>query len=429
MSSTTDSASTTMAQTQLNDSQLNCPPPCKAETSERFTAVVGQCTYNLLVTRKQLIGLVALQTILPVGLTAAALWLTSVVGSHQLQNQAKSELSLSEINYNLKLDRAADRLQNSSDSKTIAQTALAYNSGNNISSLRKSVKQIMESYVKTGAIHSAALVGKDGKIIVSVNLNQEKQSFNPRNLAYQVLAKKEPITVNKNITKSENQKQLSTLQPELSERVLVNYAEIPVKSAKNQTVIAALFLGTNLSKIPMVASSEKVNSLGFYAIYAPLNEGKYVLVSGQSVTKNQLLPDLQWMDRSLLISARAADGKPIAQQIKIANQIYTVAAKSLNNLAGKPAVILVRGIPKTSIETWWGNNWLLLALSATVAVHLALAVAVARRIAKPANSDVSTADENWASNSTAEPQQLSRSFVGVSEAIRRKARPYGGYAN
>jgi len=110
----------------------------------------------------------------------------------------------------------------------------------------------------------------------------------------------------------------------------VNYAEIPVKNPKNQTVIAALFLGTNLSQLPMVASSETVNSLGgFYAIYAPLNEGKYVLVSGQNVTKNQLLPDLQWMDRSLLISARATDGKPVAQQIKIGNQTYTVAAKSL----------------------------------------------------------------------------------------------------
>ncbi|MEG4572711.1 PAS domain-containing protein [Microcoleus sp. N3A4] len=399
-----------MDQTQLNDSKPNCLQPTEVATSERFKTAFKPSTYNLSVTRKQLIGLLALQTILPVGLTGAALWLTSAVGSSELQNQAKSELSLSEINYNLKLDRAADRLQNSSDSKTIAQTALAYNSGKTISYLRKSVKQILENQVKTGAIHSAALVGKDGKIIVSVNLNQEGQSFNPRNLTDRVLAKKEPITASKILAKSANQKQLPTLQPELSERVLVNYAEIPVKNPKNQTVIAALFLGTNLSQLPMVSSSETVNSLvGFYAIYAPLNEGKYVLVSGQNVTKNQLLPDLQWMDRSLLSSARAADGKPVAQQIKIGNQTYTVAAKSLNNLAGKPAVILVRGIPKTSIETWWGNNWLL-ALSAAAVFPFALAVAITRRIAKPANSDLSTADGNWAFNSIGEPQQRSRNL-------------------
>ncbi|MEG4914632.1 PAS domain-containing protein [Microcoleus sp. B7-D4] len=407
--STTDLASTPMAQTHLNNLQSDCPQPTTAVSSDRFAAVVMPCTYNLSLTRKQLIGLLVVPIILPLGLAGAALWMILTAGLIQGQNQAKSELVVSEINYNLKLDRAADRLQNSSDSKTIAQTALAYNSGKKLSYLQKSVKQILENQVKTGAIHNAALVGKDGKIIVSVNLNQEGQSFNPRNLAYQVLAKKEQITPSKILAKSENQKQLPTLQTGLSERVLVNYSEIPVKHPKNQTVIAALFLGTNLSQIPMVASSEIVHSLGFYAIYAPLNEGKYVLVSGQSVTKNQRLPDLQWMDRSLLISARAADGKAVAQQIKIGNQAYTVAAKSLNNLAGKPAVILVRGIPTTSIETWWGNNWLL-AMSAAALVPFALGVAVTRRIAKPANSDLSTSDGNWAFNSSAELPQRSRTF-------------------
>ncbi|MEG4026145.1 PAS domain-containing protein [Microcoleus sp. S13C4] len=407
-----------MAHTQLNDSQPNCLQQTKVATSERrLKAAFKPYTYNLSVTKKQLIGLVALQTILPVGLTGAALWLTLEVENNQLANQAKSELSLSEINYNLKLDRAADRLQNSSDSKTIAQTALAYNSGKQTSDLRKSVKQILENQLKIGAIHSAALVGKDGKIIVSVNLNKDRQSFNSRNLDYQVLAKKEPIRASKILAHSENQKQLPNLQPGVSEGTLVNYSEIPVINPKNETVIAALFLGRNLSQIPLVASRERVNSaVGFYALYAPLNEGKYVFVSGQSVTKNQLLPDLLGMDRSLLRSARAADGKPVAQQIKIGNQAYTVAAKSLNNLAGKPAVILVRGIPEISIATLWGNNWLL-AMSAAAVVPFALGVAVTGRIAKPANSDLLTAEGNSQSNSTAEPQHLSPKSERISDSL------------
>ena len=203
MSSTTDSASTTMAQTQLNDSQINCPSPSKkVANSERFKAALDPCTYNLSVTRKQLIGLVTLQTILPVGLTGAALWLTSVVSSNQLQNQAKSELSLSEINYNLKLDRAADRLQNSSDSKTIAQTALAYNSGNNISNLQKSVKQILENAVKTGEIDSATLVEKNRQIVVSINPNQKEKSFKLQKIVDRVFATKEQITATEIIAKS-----------------------------------------------------------------------------------------------------------------------------------------------------------------------------------------------------------------------------------
>ncbi len=367
-----------MAQTQLNNIHSDCPQPTTAVSSDKFAAVVMPCVYNLSLTRKQLIGFLVLPIILPLGFAGAALWMIFTAGMSQLQNQAKSELVVSEINYNLEFDRAAFSLQNSSDRLAIAQTAIAYNSGKKLPYLQNSVKQILENQVKIGGIHSAVLVGKDGKIIVSVNLNQEGQSFNPRNLAYPVLEKKEPITASKILTKSENQKQLPILRSGLSESVIVNYAEIPVKNPKNQTVIGGLFLGENLSKMPMVASSETVNSLGgFYAIYAPLNEGKYVLVSAQNVTKNQLLPDLQWMDRSVLRSAAlAADGQPVARQIKIGNQTYTVAAKSLKNLAEKPAVILVRGIPQTGL----GDSWLLLALSgAVLVVPIGLAIAIARK--------------------------------------------------
>ncbi|MEG4500077.1 PAS domain-containing protein [Microcoleus sp. F10-C6] len=401
-----------MAQTQLNDSKPNCLQPTEVATSERFRTAFKPSAYNLSVTRKQLIGLLALQTILSAGLTGAALWLTSAVGSNELQNQAKSELSLSEINYNLKLDRAADRLQNSSDSKTIAQTALAYNSGKKISDLEKSVKQILENQVKTGEIDSAALVGKNRQIVVSVNPNHSGKSFNLQKIVDRVFAAKNQITATEIIAKSEVQKQLGSLPPGKGDRpVLLRYAAIPVKDPKTQTVIAALVLGKIISQTSAVASTETLylQGGGYQAIYARLADGKFVLASSQAITKNQQLPDLL-ADKSLLKSAFSA-GKPVAGNVQTGSQTYTVAAKSLGNLAGKPAAILVRGIPKTSIETWWGSNWLL-ALSAAAVFPFALGVAVARRIAKPGNSDLSTADRNWTSNSTAEPQQRSRKFVG-----------------
>ncbi|MEG4054059.1 MULTISPECIES: PAS domain-containing protein [unclassified Microcoleus] len=401
-----------MAHTQLNDSQQNCLQQAKVATSERrLKAAFKPCTYNLSVTRKQLIGLLTLQTILPVGLTAAALWLTSAVGSNQLQNQAKSELSLSEINYNLQLDRAADRLQNTSDSKTIAQTALAYNSGKKISYWQKSVNQILENQVKTGEIDSAALVGKNRQIVVSVNSNQKGKSFNLQKIVDRVFAAKEQITASEILGKSEVQEQLGSLPPGKGDRpVLLHYAAIPIKDPKNQTVIAALVLGKIISKTSAVASTEtlKLQGGGYQAIYAPLADGKFVLASSQAVTTNQQLPDLL-AQKSLLKSALAAAGKPVAGNVQTGSQTYAVAAKSLGNLAGKPAAILVRFIPKTSIATGWGNNWLL-AMSAAAVVPFALGVAVTRRIAKPANSDLSTVDGNWASNSSAEPPQRSRKF-------------------
>ncbi|MEG4630425.1 PAS domain-containing protein [Microcoleus sp. AR_TQ3_B6] len=420
MSSTTDSASTTMAHTQLNDSQKNCLQQTKVATSERrWKAAFRPCTYNLSITRKQLIGFLALQTILPVGLTGAAIWLTSVLGSNQLQNQAKSELSVSEINYNLHLDRAADRLQNSAEGKTIAQTALAYNSGDKISDLEKPVKQILENQIKTGLIDSAALVVKNGEIVASVNPNDLGKSFNLQKIVDRVFAAKKPVTASEIIAKSEVQEQLGSRPPsEGKSPVLVRYAAIPIKDLKNQTVIAALVLGKIITQTSVVASSETLNLQGggYQAIYAPLADGKFVLASSQTFTKNQQLPDLV-AEKSLLKSALAGGGKLVAADVQTGSQTHAVAAQSLDNLAGKPAAILVRGIPKTSIETWWGNNWLLLALSGAAVVPFALAVAVTRRIAKPTNSDLSTADGNGASNSTAEPQQRSRKLDIISDNL------------
>nr|WP_228056257.1 PAS domain-containing protein [Microcoleus sp. LEGE 07076] len=395
-----------MAQTQLNDNQLNCLQLTKVATSERFQAALKPYTYNFSVTRKQLIGLLVLQIILPVGLTGAAFWRTSAVGRNQRQNQAKSELSLSETNYSLKLDRAAYRLQNSSDSKTIAQTASNYNSDQNLPNLQKSVKQILETQVKTGEIDSALLVAKNRQIVAGVNLNLKEKSFNLEKILDRVFAEKEQVTATEILAKSEVQKQFLSLPPGMGDRhALVRYAAIPVKDPKTQTVIAVLVLGKIQSQITAVASSETVNLQGggYRAIYTPLADGKFVLASGPTLSKNQELPELL-ADKSVLKRAVAADGKPVVAQVQTGSQTYTVAARSLDNLAGKPAAILVRGIPKTS-DIWWGNNWLLLALSAAT-VPVALAVAVARLTAKPANSDLSTAEGNSSCNSTAELQQL-----------------------
>ncbi len=416
VSSRTDSASTTMNQTQLNDSQLNCPQLTQVATSEQLKVTSKPHNYNFYFSRKQLIGLLALQIILPVGLTGAAFLLTSALSSNQLQNQAKSELSLSEINDNLKLDRAVHHLQNSSDSKIIAQTASIYNSDKNISNLQESVKKILENQVKIGGIDGAVLVEKNRQIVVSVNSNLKLASFNLEKIVDQVFAAKQPITATEIIARSEIQKQLGYLPPAGDRPAVVRYTAIPVKDPKNQTVIAALVLGKIQNQMPAVAIGETVNlrSGGYRAIYTALADGKFVLASAQTLTKNQELPDLL-ADKSVLISALAAEGKPVAAQLKTGSQTYTVAARSLDNLAGKPTAILVRGIPKTS-EIWWENNWLLLALSATVA-PVVLAVAVARRIAKPANSVLLTTDGNWASNSRAQPLLQSGKFDRASDNL------------
>jgi len=370
-----------MAQTQLNNGQSNCPQPNITESSEKFTPVVSPGgNEKLFLTRQQLMGLVVLAILLPVGLAGAALWMIWTAGLSQRQNQAKSELAVSEINYNLKLDRWAWSLPNFFDTESIAQTAIAYNSGKKLPYLQKSVKQILENQVKIGEIDSAFLVGKDGKIIVSTNPQQQGKKFNPQKIVDRVLAKKEPITISEIIGQSAIQKQFPTRQSAgfSATNVLVTYTAIPVNTPQNQTVIATLVFGKNLSKKPMVAPRESVKAMvdGFYGIYAPIKEGKYVLVNAQTVNKNQVLPDLRSMEQLLLKPARMAGGTAVAKEIKIGNQTYTVAAKTLNSSGKNPPVILVRGIAQTGLE----NYGLIVGLcGASLGLPMALAMAIARQ--------------------------------------------------
>ncbi len=370
-----------MAQTQLNNSQSNCPQPNITESSEKFTPVVSLAgTDKLFLTRQQLMGLVVLAIILPLGLAGAALWIMWTAGLSQLQNQAKSELAVSEINYNLKLDRWALSLPNFFDNQSIAQTAIAYNSGKKLPYLQKSVKQILENQVKTGEIDSAVLVGKDGKIIVSTNPKQQGEKFNPQKIVDRVLAKKKPITISEILGKSEINKQFPTKTSAgfSATNALVTYTAIPVNNPQTETVIATLVLGKNLSKKPMVAPRETVKAMveGFDGIYAQLKEGKYALVNAQTVNTNQVLPDLQSLEKLLLKPARMASGTAVAKEIKIGNQTYTVAAKTLNNSGKNPPVILVRGIAQTALE----NYWLIVGLcGASLGLPMTFAMAIARQ--------------------------------------------------
>ncbi|XZO02827.1 MAG: PAS domain-containing sensor histidine kinase [Microcoleus sp.] len=370
-----------MAQTQLNNGQSNCPQPNITASSEKFTPVVSLAgTDKLFLTRQQLMGLVVLAIILPLGLAGAALWMIWTAGLSQLQNQAKSELAVGEINYNLKLDRWALSLPNFFDNQSIAQTAIAYNSGKKLPYLQKYVKQILENKVKTGEIDSAVLVGKDGKIIVSTNPKQQREKFNPQKIVDRVLAKKKPITISEILGKSEINKQFPTRTSAgfSTTNVLVTYTAIPVNNPQTETVIATLVLGKNLSKKPMVAPRETVKAMvdGFDGIYALLKEGKYALVNAQTVNTNQVLPDLHSMEKLLLKPALMAGGKPVAKEIKIGNQTYTVAAKTLNNSGKNPPVILVRGIAQTALE----NYWLIVGLcGASLGVPMTFAMAIARQ--------------------------------------------------
>lgn len=109
---------------------------------------------------------------------------------------------------------------------------------------------------------------------------------------------------------------------------------------------------------------------GYSAIYSPdeigiftrafQNENNFSeLLSNQTeletnfklIKQNQLkIKNSPISDTSILNQIEAAAGQPITYRILVENQTYTIAAKSINNNAGEPIAILVRGIPESLIN-------------------------------------------------------------------------------
>ena len=115
-------------------------------------------------------------------------------GRNQLARQATSELAVSELAYNAKLNEIGARFQAQATNLAIVDVATAAVNGETISeNAFASVQQLLQREVALGDMEYASLVGRDRTIIVSANANRQGQTFNPNNLVGTVLQTPEPI--------------------------------------------------------------------------------------------------------------------------------------------------------------------------------------------------------------------------------------------
>jgi len=147
-----------------------------------------QWFYNLSISHKQLVGLLLSQIISILGLVGIGAYLIISGGRSQLQSQAKSELAVSQLSYNLKLDQMGFGFRGQSDNAAIIAASKAYAAGKPLEPvLRKQIKQILSNEITTRNIEYATLVGTDLRIIANANKDRTGKKFNPKNLVSEVL--------------------------------------------------------------------------------------------------------------------------------------------------------------------------------------------------------------------------------------------------
>ncbi len=409
----------------MNKSQSKFSPPTpKPAPIQRGRTSFVQWFYDLPIRQKQLVGLLCSQVISIVGVVGIGAWLIVAGGRSQLLNQAKSELAVTEINYNIKINQMGFGFRGQSDNTAIIAATKAHAAARLLEpALREQVKQILQNEIKARKIEYATLVGKDLRIIANANAERTGETFNPNNLVSEVLSKSRQLKTSEIVSWAELAQESPPLPEGFTDRdALIRYTVTPVKDPDTGSALGALISGDIVNfKLPIVKKTvDAFRSQGYSAVYLRQPTGKFTLATSLERTglwKSKI--NLPLPDQSLLAEAVDAKGEPVTRRLQIDNRTYSLAAKTLPNFAGEPVAVLVRGTPETALNQMLKGSLqlqLVVSILALAAVGF-LGILLGQAIAGPLNRLKQSAQEFSANNLQVRAEIFAADEIGQLAAI------------
>ncbi|AOX04351.1 hypothetical protein BJP34_16550 [Moorena producens PAL-8-15-08-1] len=365
----------------------------KLAPPQRLPSLFLKWFYNLPIQGKQLLALFTSEVISVVGLAGVGAFLIVTGGRAQLINQAKSELAVMDIIYNIKINQMGFGFRGQSDNSAIIQAVQTHAQGKPLTpGLFKEVKDILQQEIQTRRIEYATLVGKDRRILVNANSDRTGEFFDPNDLVSQVLENPQQIKTSELVSWSEVAQESPFLPAGIDDQnnLLIRYTVTPVRATDTGAVLGVLVSGDIVNdKLPIVEDTLKSFGGGYSAVYLRQPDGQFLLATaldqGKSTNLGEAQPNVFLPDTPFLNQAVTAQGNPITKRIKIGRQTYTVAAKTLNNFNGKPVALLVRGTSEAQLNFLLTDNLLLQLVVVILALtaDILLAILLGRAIAKP----------------------------------------------
>lgn len=326
---------------------------------------------NQPLSRKQTLALVVcnLVPLLGIGLGSTLLLINGL--RNQLTNQAKSELAVIELNYNIKMDQMGFGSRGQADNSMIIDAAKG-----DTGSLPQ-IQRILQNEVQARKMEYATLIGTDKKIIISANNNRKGDLFDPNNLVTEVLAQGKQIKASVLIDRLEIGKEgfPSPLDDRADAKALIRFIVTPIKDPTGGKIVGVLVFGDIVNgKQPIVQRTNDAfkneASGGYSAIYQNSKEGTFLSTSLDQNNPGVALPNeaLQRLESE----AKAAQGESITQRIDLNNRTYTVAAKFMKDrsleVSGSPPekkltpeapTLLVRGTPEYQLNAMLNRSLLI----------------------------------------------------------------------
>ncbi len=356
--------------------------------------------YDLPVGRKQFTALIASE-LLSLSLVGFGAFLIGRSLQDQLFKQAQSEVSVMDINYNIKINQMGFGFRGQSDNAAVISAASIYASKQPIPApLKEQVKKILENEVKARKIEYATLVGADAKVIISANGDRTGQDFDPNNLVSDILKDPNQIKATAIVSAEDLQKEAPPLPDGFTPTdSLIRYTATAVKDPTTQKTIAVLISGDIVNqKMPIVENTLKAlatNSQaagkkglgGYSAVYYRNPKGGFAIATSVEQSNfeasNPNLPISGAAADDLLSRAASAEnGQTVTGRVLVGNTYYTMAARAVPNRivetdkGGVPKYtdalvgILVRGTPETEMNDLLQRTWIILGISSIIVIIL-----------------------------------------------------------
>ena len=436
------------SETSLRKNSSNKKNRSNARTLHKLTRTIQKKLkflnwfYNLPIRQKQLIGLFTSELISVVGLVGVGTYLIVTGGRQQLVQQAKSELAVMAIQYDIKIDQMGFGFRGQSDNAAIIAAARARANGRSPApDLQRQVEQILQNEIQARKIEYATLVGRDLKIIANANTDRTGERFDPNGLVGAVLARPQQIKTSERIDRAELAREAPPLPANLSDRdILIRYTATPVFDRQTGEAIAVLISGDIVNnKFPIVRETLKTLNGGYSAVYLQRPSGLFVPVVALQTNENSSPSlaekesksiDPTLADDRLLKAAVAAPDATITGRDRVGAQTYTIAAKALRNYAGEPIAVLVRGTPENALNALLNSSlstqFIITVVALTADIGLAILLSFAliepvrrlQRTAKQfASGNLQAKAEAFASD---EVGQLTETFNDMADSLTKQ---------
>ncbi|MEM7771165.1 MAG: methyl-accepting chemotaxis protein [Cyanobacteria bacterium P01_A01_bin.37] len=382
----------------------------------------AQWFYDLPLRNKQLLGLFTSEVISILGLVGVGSILIVTGLRGQLIKQAGSELAVTGITYNIKINQMGFGFRGQSDNAAIIESAQT-----GVPSA--STFQILRNEITARNIEYATLVDNQARIIASANANRRGEVFDPNGLVTQVLTNPEQIKTTETVSWEEIQKENPPLPEGFSNQdALIRYTVTPVRNPQTQAILGALVSGDIVNnKLPIATGTLDAFDGGYSAVYFRQDDGEFTLATSLYQRDELTVPNIELPTLELLTDAANVNGDIVNGRQTIESTPYTLAARAIPDSSGQPTAVLVRGTPESGVNQVLQGSFLtqFVLTFFVIAADILLAILLTRSVARPiqklqksakklASGDFKTRADVF---STDEVGQLAQSFNQMAQNI------------